>query len=436
MNLLKNIHIFRDLQDADLDKLAKITAEENFDPGEVLFREGEPSTAFYIVHKGRVQITKDSGGGASKILAELQAGDFFGEMGVIEETPRYANAVVAESSTILVVRKSDFDDLMAVNPSIAMKIMVTVTRRYKANLEGGRPMTNPGDGISAVDAALQEHATEAPEVASASGRLLVAHSPTGGAGVSTLVTNLGVALVDRGNSVLLVDGSTQFGDLAVLMDVIPQYTLYHMAEEENWDPAFIKETYCKSTKFGVDFLAAPLKPEQAEVVTADLFRILLDGMRTVYDYILVDSYSLMQEPVLTLLEMSDEILYIMNPELPSMKNARLWTELLIALEFTDSPVCTVLNKFDDRAVVTKDQIEKNLQTTVDAIIPYDRDSTMSCINRGEMLVRFLPKAEISRAILRLADSVLNIQPKAPQAGEASFLSSWMGRIKNRFKITG
>jgi Flp pilus assembly CpaE family ATPase len=126
----------------------------------------------------------------------------------------------------------------------------------------------------------------------------------------------------------------------------------------------------------------------------------------------------------------------MNPELPSMKNARLWSELLAALEFTEAPVRTIVNKFDERAVVTKDQIEKNLQTEVDVIIPFDRDSTMSCINRGEMLIRFLPKSDISRAILGLADRVLNIQPKSAQAGEASFLSSWMGRIKNRFKITG
>lgn len=426
MNLLKNIHIFRDLQDGDLDKLAKIASEERFAAGAVLFREGEPSSAFYIVHRGRVQITKEGPGGGSKTLAELHSGDFFGEMGVIEETPRYANAVVAESSQILVVLKSDFDDLMAVNPSIAMKIMVTVTRRYKANLEGG------GSPVGAPEV---PQGGAPPPPPTEAGRLLVCHSPTGGAGVSTLVANLGVALVDRGKKVLLVDGSTQFGDLAVMMDEIPQYTLYHMAEEENWDPEFIEETYCRKTKFGVEFLAAPLKPEQAEVVTADLFRILLDGMRSRYDYVLVDTYALMQEPVLTLLEMADEILYIMNPELPSMKNARLWIELLQALEFTDSPVRTILNKFDDRAVITPEQVGKNLQTTVDVVIPYDRDATMSCINRGEMLVRYQPKSDISRAILGLADRVLNIQAKGQDDG-ASFLSSWMGRITNRFKITG
>ena len=430
MNLLRNIHIFRDLQDSDLDKLAKIASEESFEPGDVLFREGEPSSAFYIIHQGAVRISKDTGGAEPKVLAELKTGDFFGEMGVIEETPRYANAVVAEPSRVLVVRKSDFDDLMAVNPSIAMKIMVTVTRRYKANLEGGAagipevPSTAP----SAPEA-------PAPPEPAFNGKLVVSHSPTGGAGVSTLLANLGVALADRGKRVLLIDASTQFGDLSVLLDVIPTATLYQMAEEENWDPAFIQETYCHKTKFGVDFIAAPLKPEQAEVVTADLFRILIDGMRTLYEYILVDTYSLMQEPVLTLLEMSDEIYFVMNPELPSMKNARLWMELLGALEFTKAPVRMVLNKFDERAVVTREQIEKNLQTGVDVVIPFDRDSTMTCINRGEMLVRYLPKQPISRALLALADKVLNVQAVS-QDQEVSFLSNWMGRLTNRFKTTG
>lgn len=425
MNLLKNIHIFRDLREEDLDKLGKIAAEEHFQEGDILFREGETSSAFYIVHKGCVRIVRNSESSNAKVLAELRSGDFFGEMGVIEETPRYADAVVAEPSHLLVVRKSDFDDLMAVNPSIAMKIMVTVTRRYKANLEGGAEASQPAPAEVAPQA----------EAAPVQGMLVVGHSPTGGAGLSTLLSNLGVALADRGKKVLLIDGSTQFGDLSVFLDVIPHATLYQMAEEENWEPSFIVESYAHSTKFGVDFIAAPLKPEQAEVVTADLFRILIDGMRTLYDYILVDTYSLMQEPVLTLLEMSDEILYVMNPELPSMKNARLWSELLEALEFSRAPVRTVLNKFDDRAVVTKQQIEKNLQTEVDLVIPFDRDSTMSCINRGEMLVRYLPKQAISMAILTLADKMLDIE-SIQQDQEVSFLSNWMGRIKNRFKITG
>lgn len=427
MNLLRHIHIFRDLQDSDLEKLGKIASQEDFQPGDVLFREGDPSTAFYIIDQGSVRITKDAGGGKVKTLTELKSGDFFGEMGVIEETPRYASAEVAEPSSIFVVRKSDFDDLMAVNPSIAMKIMVTVTRRYKANTEGGE--------FGELGAA-PEAAQPGPAVQQEAGKLVVLHSPTGGAGVSTLTSNLAVALADRGKKVLVLDGSTQFGDLSVLLDVIPSNTLYQMAEEENWEPDFIREHYAVATKFGVDFIAAPLKPEQAEVVTADLFRILVDGMRTLYEYILVDTYSLMQEPVLTLLEMADEIHYVMNPELPSMKNARLWSELLYALEFTRAPVRTILNKWDDRARVSKESIEKNLQTTVEVVIPFDRDSTMKCINRGEMLVRYLPKEPISKAILGLADKVLNIQSKAADGDETTFLSSWMGRIKSRFNITG
>lgn len=431
MNLLKNIHIFRDLQDSDLEKLGKIAAEEKYEPGHELFREGEPSTAFFIIRKGKVRIVKDAGKPEAKVLAELHPGDFFGEMGVIEETPRYATATVVESSIVFVVRKSDFDDLMAVNPSIAMKIMVTVTRRYKANLEGGdlgAPVTSPGTAVAAP---------AKPTAPERNGRLLVMCSPTGGAGVSTLACNLAVALADRGKKVVVVDGSTQFGDLSVLLDVIPKMTLYQMAEEENWDPAYVSETYAHPTKFGIDFIAAPLKPEQAEMVTADLLRILMDSLRRAYDYIVMDTYRLMQEPVLTLLEMADEVLYVMNPELPSMKNARLWIELRNALEFSQAPLRMVLNKFDSKAILTKEAIEKNLQATVDAVIPYDRDNTRTCVNRGEMLVRYMPKEPVAKAILELADRILNVQTKPQEEqGAASFFSSWMGRLKNRFNLTG
>lgn len=370
-----------------------------------------------------MKIVKAFGTPKARVLSLLKDGDFFGEMGVIEDSPRYANAIVEEESVILKVKKSDFDDLMAVNPAIAMKIMVTVTRRYKINAMA--------EEESAAQAPV---AVEAPVEPERLAQCIVVHSPTGGAGVSTLVCNLGLEMQRlTGGKVLLVDGSTQFGDLSVLLDVIPRQTLYQLAEEEDFSPDMLREGYVNPTKFGIDFIASPLKPEQSEVVTADLFRVVVGTLKPYYDVIIFDTYSLMQEPILTLLEMADDIVYCMTPDLPSMKNARLWMELVGALDFTEADMKVVLMKVTGQSSVTAESIEKNLNTKVIGEVPYDHDLALECVNKGELIVQYRPKDPVSRGIQALAKRLCR-GAEAKDLGSASFLRGWMDSLKNRFRV--
>ncbi len=392
-----------------------------YGPGVALFREGDPSSAFYIIKWGSVKIVKGHGSGNPKALAILREGDFFGEMGVIEDSPRYASAIVEDEACIIQVKKADFDELMSVNPSIAMKIMVTVTRRYKSNIEAGIEAQPPTTSLQAT------------EQANRMAHMIVFHGSTGGAGVSTIVCNLGFCLKEMGARVLLIDGSTQFGDLSVLLDVIPKQTLYQMAEEEEFSLEVINTNYVNSTKFGFDFIAAPLKPEQSEVVTADLFRVLIDVIRPNYDFILVDTYHLMQEPILTLLEMADEIAYVMSPDLPSMKNARLWLELVKALDFTKANIKVVLNKIIPNSSVNVASVQKNLGVQMLGAVPYDFDLALECVNKGELVVNH-PNEDIAKAIISVAEQ-LNPQGKG-KSEEGSFFSGWVGRLTSRFKLSG
>jgi len=337
-------------------------------------------------------------------------------MGVIEDSNRYASAVVKDEAAILTVRKSDFDELMSVNPSIAMKIMVTVTRRYKSNIESG------------TDAAASVPAVAVPTTQRES-KIVVVYSATGGAGTSTMVCNLAYSLSSKGKKVLLLDGSTQFGDLSVLLDVLPKQTLFHMAEEEEFCYEVISNNYINSTKFGFDFIAAPLKPEQFEMASADLFRILIDVVAPEYDYIIIDTYHLMQEPILTLMEMAQEIVYVMTADLPGLKNARLWLGLLRELAFTDAKVGVALNKVLQASAVHTESVVKNLNVTVLGEIPYDYKSCINCVNKGELVASYTSEAiavAIDNITLKLAPD-LQVEP-IEEAG----IGGWVGRITSRF----
>lgn len=393
--------------------------ETNVNAGTILFRQGDESNAFYIIKSGKIRIIQNMNpdGTGGRELAILKDGEFFGEMGVIEDSPRSAAAAVLEDACLLKVKRTDFDNLMALNPGIAMKIMVTITKRYKP----------------------EPQATSAPAPASQAkqsrhdGIVIAINSITGGAGVTTIVCNLGYELQKASNGrVILIDGSTQFGDLPVFLDQIPKLTLYQLAEETDINVEMLAKGYIIKTNFNVEFIAAPMKPEQAEVVTADLMRVLIDKLRLEYDFVILDTYSLMQEPILTMLELADKIFYVMTPDIPAMKNCKLWMELVKALEFPEEKVSVVINKHDPKTSVDVKAIEDKLGCKAFSVLPADFEGVVDCINKGVPLNVARPNEPLAAQIAALARKIA--KPGEPEPDPAAEGGGVFGFLKKRFGL--
>ena len=360
-------------------------------------------------------------GSGGRELAILKDGEFFGEMGVIEDSPRSAAAVVLEDACLLKVKRTDFDNLMALNPGIAMKIMVTITKRYKPD--------------AAVTPAPAPQAQQLQKQSKRDGMVIAVNSITGGAGVTTLVCNLGYELQKATNGkVILIDGSTQFGDLPVFLDQIPKLTLYQLAEETDINIEMLAKGYIIKTNFNVEFIAAPMKPEQAEVVTADLLRVLIDKLRLEYDFVLLDTYSLMQEPILTMLELADKIFYVMTPDIPAMKNCKLWMELVKALEFPEEKVSVVINKHDPKTSVDVKAIEEKLNAKAYMVLPADFIGVVDCINKGVPLNVARPNEPLAAQIAAMARKIA--KPNEPEGAAASDGGGVFNFLKRRFGLGG
>lgn len=97
-------------------------------PGEVLFREGEQGNTMYVLQTGAVRISK-AVKGEEKTLAILGAGEFFGEMAILNEKPRTATAVVEEAATVLVLGKRTFEQMVVSNAEIAVRLIKKLARR-------------------------------------------------------------------------------------------------------------------------------------------------------------------------------------------------------------------------------------------------------------------------------------------------------------------
>ncbi len=96
--------------------------------GEMIFSEFEPGNAFYLIQKGRVQITKVMGN-IEKTVDILQPGELFGEMAILEEAPRSASAIAVDEVVCLEFNRENFEILLTGNPQIAMKLLKTFVKR-------------------------------------------------------------------------------------------------------------------------------------------------------------------------------------------------------------------------------------------------------------------------------------------------------------------
>ncbi len=131
LDILKKIPLFENMSDSELIKIRGMLREKKFKKGESIFFESEKGDAFYIVSEGRVKIYKSSSQGKIKILDFLQKGDFFGEMSLIDQMPRSANALALENSALFTVRREKFREFLINHPGLLFKVTRTLSRRLR-----------------------------------------------------------------------------------------------------------------------------------------------------------------------------------------------------------------------------------------------------------------------------------------------------------------
>lgn len=128
IKILKGIPFFAQLHDEDLEAIASKIIMEYYPSGHVLFSEGDPGDRMYIIKSGLVQVLR-----GSCVIADLDYGDFFGEMALVSDEPRNATVKTASETELLVLKKDDFKHLFATNPLIASSVSYEVVKRVNAN---------------------------------------------------------------------------------------------------------------------------------------------------------------------------------------------------------------------------------------------------------------------------------------------------------------
>ena len=128
---LRRVPLFSSLNEMQLDQLAAGSVRKSYPRGRTIVAEGEPSQSLYILLSGRAKVQRSDSEGKEVILAVIGPREFFGEMSLIDDSPRSASVITIESSDFMAINKDSFKAMLAQSPDIAMQIMRGLVRRLR-----------------------------------------------------------------------------------------------------------------------------------------------------------------------------------------------------------------------------------------------------------------------------------------------------------------
>ena len=260
---------------------------------------------------------------------------------------------------------------------------------------------------------------------SASAKVVTVVCPKGGAGKTTVASNLaaGLSRIAPGK-VALVDLDLQFGDVASALHLTPEHTMSDVAHAPQLDATTLKVLL---TPHGSDLfvLCAPTAPVDADDVGTDDVERTLRLLMESFEYIVVDTASGLDGAALVALEASTDLVLLSAPDVPCVRGTR---KLVDALRMIDTPMQRwhlVLNRADARTGLGMSDIEATIGLRVDVAIP-DARAVPLALNQGTPIVEVDPRAAASKAILEIVE---RIAPDATSSrnGTASGTSSLFRR---------
>ena len=245
----------------------------------------------------------------------------------------------------------------------------------------------------------------AVDAGSAGGRVFTVFSPKGGTGKTVLATNLGAYLAAKTNKrVLLIDLDLQFGDAAIMLGLDPRRTMHELVQSPGeLDPGKLAG-YTTRHRSGLDVLAAPLLPEQADLVTEPKVLRLVEVAREAYDIVVVDTSPFFYGPMLALLGPTDQLLLLCGLDVPTLKNVRLSLRTLELLGFPADRLSLVLNRVTPSVGLTAADVADALGMRVAFEVPND-PVVAPAVNRGTVPSLHEADSEFAYALGQIAASL-------------------------------
>jgi pilus assembly protein CpaE len=243
------------------------------------------------------------------------------------------------------------------------------------------------------------------------GRILAFYGAKGGVGTTTIAINAAIALHrELGRKVCLVDGNLQFGDHRVFLDLgLDKKSVVDIVSAPSIDVDLIRQVIVKHDS-GVDLLLAPPSPETAELVTPEHMPIVLDHLKGLYDYILIDIDKRLDDINLGILEAAETVFVVMTADLSCLKNVRLVLETVGHLGYEKQKVQLVLNRSNAFTGINVKNAEGALKRTIDHQVVNEYRGAISALNSGAPFMFTKADSILGRSLLDFARVVDKATP--------------------------
>jgi len=254
------------------------------------------------------------------------------------------------------------------------------------------------------------------------GVVVAVFSPKGGVGRTTVAVNLAVAAAtELGKKVVLVDGSFQFGDVGVLLNLNPKNkSIADLVPELEQAGTGVEsiDTFVINHSAGIRVLLAPPSPEMAELITPAGVKRVVEALRLTHDLVVVDCTAFFNDTTIAILDSADVILTMLSLEITSIKNMRLFLEVAEQLGYENGKVRLVLNRADSALGIRVADVEHSIGRKVDETIVSDGRTVVYALNRGVPFFLSNREAQVSQDILRLARSVIGERSQVAAVDDA------------------
>jgi len=274
-------------------------------------------------------------------------------------------------------------------------------------MPGSQPLRQQLEQLSGKTPSEQHGPATTASSARKSGHIIAVYSPTGGSGTTTIATNMAAALAQFQKNVLLVDADLQFGQVAMFLNLQPEYNIRDLlAEREVGEAALNRTIVSYQDKFKV--LASPLDLALGKSGEPDNLPLLIQTLSQSYPLVVVDTpSSVLDQSTLDLFEIACSIILVITPTLPSALNVKRVTQFLASYPHLLKKIVFVINQARDKRgsnYLSVSRIENHLGLKVAIEIPLDETNAIVSINRAVPLV-IHKRSPAKDALLGLAEMV-------------------------------
>lgn len=245
----------------------------------------------------------------------------------------------------------------------------------------------------------------------APGMVISVFAGKGGVGKTMLAVNLAVALAKRPDTkVAIVDADIQFGDVSLFLNLMPRSTIADvLPDAEHLDDQTLA-AYMTPYNGSIQVLAAPLRPEQAEMVSGYLIGAVVKQLRSSYDFIIIDTAVAFNEVTIAALDAADTVVVLAALDLPSVKNAKLALEILQSLGYAEEKIQLVVNSVHSDGGIEPREVQESLKKEIAMTLPTDGKTVVDSINKGIPFSFAQSETMLAQKILALASRLAPWNP--------------------------